>query len=124
MGFIGGFFWWVHPKKTTWFFWVCTRVSEPWLSISDRQLTDARIILFILLVFKQVRALSETGDVVSPLSVSWLSAPTGHIGSHGTNSASTQVTEFYKHWHHLLVLTFRRELKTFLFNISRQLNPT
>jgi len=33
-GFFGGFYWrfflrWVHPKKPTRFFWVCTRVSEP-----------------------------------------------------------------------------------------------
>jgi len=26
-----GFFRWVYPKKPTGFFWVRTRVSEPWL---------------------------------------------------------------------------------------------
>jgi len=28
--FGGGFFMWMYPKKPTGFFWVRTRVSEPW----------------------------------------------------------------------------------------------
>ena len=34
---MGGFFKWAYPKKPTGFFWVRTRVSEPWTETSPKK---------------------------------------------------------------------------------------